>query len=422
MVELLYSKRSHEFGCGSVWATGLEDAPFCSFIMYCLVHSLDANGLTMWQQRDYSLADLLFLLGDCLVTDLRDRLFALSGLISTVMQDLGLPDYSLSVSDVYQRVSIARLYTGVRMPHETFTIRGSRTSGLCLPTWCLDFTVFDWWQNDHERFQYASTACGMLKPVPVEHDERQGLLMLDGTEVDTIAHLARLPFAMPNLEAAINAADTESEIASLKNLLLQSVRAVQNFRERALQGLQRRLGSEEALRVFKAGNFWKAFAGGWALVPWTSAVERRHPYVDLGFARPNPTPPLEKDGLPAEYYVDMEIDFNAAFSNAEDNPALLQLDGAKDEFLRLLVSFVVCLVGLDGVMFCTENGYFGRCRDTAHAGDRVVILSREHFPVILRPDESGTYEHVSHAYVQGIMMGEFVEEPGKLDRRKFWLR
>lgn len=76
----------------------------------------------------------------------------------------------------------------------------------------------------------------------------------------------------------------------------------------------------------------------------------------------------------------------------------------------------------DSTLFVTANDYFARCPVPLQQGDVITILSRSIYPVVLRPNEDGTWAHVSHAYVHGIMAGEFVQDLDKLERKEFWLR
>ena len=63
--------------------------------------------------------------------------------------------------------------------------------------------------------------------------------------------------------------------------------------------------------------------------------------------------------------------------------------------------------------FLTDNGYLGMGPRYLQEGDIVVIFLGAGLPHIIREAESGLYELVGEAYVQGVMQGEFMESEPK---------
>lgn len=344
------------------------------------------------------------------------------------IQRLGFPNYGLSVSTVYQRTTIALLFHETRSIEIPMTARGSRSGTLSLPTWCLDFTVPDWLQDVTEQYPYGNAACRFLKPTPLAHDELQGLLMLDCVQIGHIDMTLRLPSIVSDLETFCSPGATKRK--SLDQILRGCVQALTQFRKRALDCLEQRVGTKSASRIFASGDFWKTLAGGWELRVWSWHPEDPVLCLHLGWANARERHDVQNHnlhGVAIEYinYARLERSFVGAFPSADGAMVSSTADYVphlSDFDHRALISFIATLEDTNAMLFCTDNGYFGRAPIKAKRGDHVVIPSRERYPVVVRPTAVGTYEHVAYAYVQGCMAGEFVEDLEKVERRQLWLR
>ena len=122
---------------------------------------------------------------------------------------------------------------------------------------------------------------------------------------------------------------------------------------------------------------------------------------------------------------DLERHFAPALSDSGNSTSGLAAKCIERLSAEDVSALALIVLGLEtNVAFLTGNGYFGRCPGRAREGDLVAVLSRSELPVVLRPHEDSTFEHVTHAYVQGVTVGEVIKEvdQNKVERRKFRLR
>lgn len=100
----------------------------------------DDSKVASMAQEDRDLDTFLAYVDGCQATDPRDYLFAIAGFLPETMQIMQLPDYALSLSVVYQRMTLA-LIRADKGRYRT-CVRGSRHNHIL--SWCLDFSASDW--------------------------------------------------------------------------------------------------------------------------------------------------------------------------------------------------------------------------------------------------------------------------------------
>lgn len=425
MVELRFSLHDHAFVCGEYCATGLADAPHAPFVVF-VTFANEGNKSALTHKLD----DLLSYVSFCEATDPRDHIFALAGLIPETMQQLGFPDYSLSVSEVYQRTTLKLLFaTEQSNPGNPYARGGRGPLTQQIPSWCIDFSSADWNQDVREQYTDANAASGPLNSFEWAHDSDKGLLMLQGVEVDTIGSTLKLSSAK---DAIFKLHENDDNLVTRHddwgNVLQVWIESLLLFRQKTFQSLESRVGKERAMQVFATGAFWRSLAGGWDLEEWSGRSEELSSmFIGWVVRRRSPDAGKNPDGSPRRYvdYAMLEHHFAEPIILAEATYG----DQAADTVRRLsehnlfgaLTSFV--LVCENSKLFLTTTqGYLGRCPDQAIEGDVVALLSRSKYPVVLSPHADGTYEHIAQAYVHGIMEGEFVQDLDAVQVRQFWLR
>lgn len=440
MVELTFARRMPHFGCGRHWTAwaAIENAGGLGFparvLRAPLLAALFKSADSLRRERGL-LEHCLIYLNDCQATDPRDYVFAIAGMLPWTMQQLGFPNYGLSISEVYQRTTVAilssnKLSRNRKGNQSAIYIRGSRH--LDLPSWCIDFSQPKWRQDEDAKSALgrrsflhppSSFALNFMESTTLEHDFSQSLLMMEGIEIGHVDGSLRWQC---NSEDVVNAfaafiyetseeSSSSCQISTAKAALKDWIRHLLPFRE----GIERR----QQMRC--GGGFWSTLTQGWRIYQLFS----RYNTVASGRLDASQwSHVMQKsvqDRIEFQFpdYGELERHFTDALSAAQEaqeaSPADC-IDWLSPIDLRALA---VVAVGLEGsVLFVTERGYFGRCASCAREGDIVALLSDSMCPTVLRPNEDATCQFVSHAYMRGIMIGSNDEELEGLERKRFYLK
>ena len=86
----------------------------------------------------------------------------------------------------------------------------------------------------------------------------------------------------------------------------------------------------------------------------------------------------------------------------------LKFDALKHQFG---VSSTSCMT--ERCFFMTENGYMSIGPAASQVSDLAIVLLGGDFCFLLRPEDTGHYELVGDAYIQGLMFGEMIKRNDK---------
>jgi hypothetical protein len=141
------------YGSKSIKWTSLYQRRLSSLFSRKAWSSIPQWVTTIYSQPQYTASDLPRLLldtADCQAADLRDRIFALFGLLQNASNDGLVPDYSLAVPEVLTGIAaFIILNLGLRWDPKSAIGQNSRR----LPTWVPDWTRAQYWWSQAQTAQ-----------------------------------------------------------------------------------------------------------------------------------------------------------------------------------------------------------------------------------------------------------------------------
>ncbi|KAF2019158.1 HET-domain-containing protein [Aaosphaeria arxii CBS 175.79] len=326
--------------------------------------------------RRRTLDKLLNLIRRADATDMRDKVYGILGLLDDTVAARIVPDYELSVRQVYVNFAMTLIDTSKRL--ETI-IFGGLSQDDTWPTWVPDWRVQ--FNRDHVRYLKQARACGDNMIASLEFKgEEQLLLTCSGDNVDTLTRVGATPnrpINKPNEIPRVDRYKERSAIALWRTLLLDDIYKRDEYMEDEPPLLE---------------------------VPW---VEPPDP---SDASSPSSTKSEWDQVLRSSNYRDFHefrqanYDFPIGERNLEDffphSVPQARLFGSRRQLVRATLSIK------NRTLAVTTSGYLCLVPDAAQEGDILVILAGCRCPMILRPRGS-FYAVVGECYAHGLMEGEF---------------
>jgi hypothetical protein len=340
-------------------------------------------------REDFSLFDLASTLYDqrnkdtvMQATDSRDKLYALLGMAQNTI-DL-LPNYNYTCGDVYTEAMMAMLSSGELIALSSCL---PQLHNLKLPSWVVDWTSkFATPFNNRTAFVPAGERQSSLNFSMDEGIISTTVLSILGSKVSTISHVGS------------SWTGCRARIFELSDQLITSI-----ARQRNMVPSEAPLARELSDTILKhqAASTWISELKEIL----TESSEYQAPYNDTVFniiICGDISPDNEKkiDGLRRGLGLledtglsDVEL-WMEDLQSPGDIYHVVQRIPSKAENFRLFVS---------------AAGYVGYAPEETQEQDSLVIFFGAPTPFIIRPLENGRYRFLGPAYVEGIMMGEFMK-------------
>ena len=336
-------------------------------------------------------------------SDPRDHVYALVGAICDPQHEPFEPDYTQPVSWAYQKamISVCKSFGDLELLLSAFV--GDPT---LKPSWCVDFSGKHWSRAQNTLFgpgslgQKNSAFAGKERMILV-HDSKSGTISVVGTEIGRIENTVQPTCGYFN--AGYRDDDSylmEHGFEDSKQWGLQNIhRNVSSFVVDAHEALERRLGSSVASKKLAEGVVWMITAAGFSvndLLKFAGNTES----IPHGYAL------LEKHAIErdsARRVLSYKWSDLASRESSLDTSARARR------------------------LFTTNTGYIGLARQYIQNDDVLVLLFGCKLPVVLRPQEDGSYILVTSTYTDGVVMDhavteEFVANISSAEEKGFLLR
>ena len=349
-----------------------------------------------------SLANLLTATNRRDASDPRDKVFAVIGLSQSQNIKSLLPDYSLHVSEVYQRAMLEILSTDMKYLY--FVLGGEKIQ---LPSWCADFSTTEWYNRTHEGLSFAKVnarASGSLSQPAIFHDTIKNGIVLDGVTVGTVRYSHRRDKMRRSLEDM----DTDELTEVIHTMMLDVLNDMLAFTIKSWHALHSRLGHNEACKVLARGDVWRTVLGGEGL---KNLDERAGCHKSI----------LPEDYSLVEKFV---LKYLPSWASTSRHWSHLVPDTVPANFQESMNSIlgVIAVIAVDCTFITTDTGYIGSTAGSSvQDDDIVVVFLGSNFPHVLRRVSETSYKIISLAWVHGIMDGELMEDVDLGDIQKFFL-
>ena len=362
------------------------------------------NVFRMWltrrrQRANITLSELLQDTRRREATDARDKVFGLIGLLYPEPKQIFLPDYNLSVAEVYQRAMVYSLNTDKDNPLAQLELLQYALSqhSFELPSWCVDFSTKTW-QDRYtalKRIHHTETqASGKIRQPTITYRTEENAILLYGTIIGNVV------FAQTRHLDRSEAAPLGPEKELLPSTFLSEMLT---FTQRCSVALVNRVGPEAATQMIRQGEVWRTVNWGSDILPESKhwPLEKRPDWMAL----------IGEDlSIQLPEWSSFAQQRDTAHTGVTADLSRRLRDGITDIALR---SAGCCLLA-------TDSDYFGIGDDPVREGDILCVVFGLGTPAVLRPC-GDAFELIAFAYVQGVMRGEYVGDGESVVRRSFRL-
>jgi hypothetical protein len=296
----------------------------------------------------------------------------------------------------------------------------SGKDGVTVPSWCADFSRKDWWVHAVENGLTATEPISLrtrviekgaskgLRCVEVFHDPERGIIRLLGTRVGVIKDILEPTISTIAQTTPAYRSTVREELGlvvgkNLENLLFDTF----VFHVYASVVLEKCFGPDEAAKKLAASDVWKVTAGGLKFEDLLPEEERRSYHRMDGFAL------LEK--VARKIYPSRAALLHTWSHLLPDEPANFTTTAVKAYMgiARRTRNYTR--------YFTTNEGFIGFAYYPVQEGDVFCILYGCKYPVVLRPQDNGSYNFVALTYTNGIMEGEFLGDNNLIREEVFSL-
>ena len=343
-------------------------------------------------------------------SDVRDRIYALLGLVSDPSQQTLEPDYNMAENVLFQKAMVS-VFRSRRDLDWLLYARAENTT--YKPTWCIDFLQTTWLraayvQHWHvvppeEKAHYGVGATAGRDMIDFAYEPQSGSLKIVGTEVGLIESVHKTTCtAIPLLHRI-----RESLTPSMEDSVKKIHHDIDTFTIDAHRALERRLGPDEASRKVTVGDIWKVAAADTLVERFNYLKLQYKPYtgwaiLEMLAQRRLPIRPLSKS-LPSLELNERE-------------------DSARRRTVQAQTYLEVANHAAGRYLFTTHTGFIGRASHQILKQDVLCILFGCQLPAVLRLQENNTYELITFTYTDGIMSGEIFEGENEAQKRTFVLQ
>ena len=302
--------------------------------------------------------------------NLRDKVYALRGLLNSTIKKGIIVDYNNSVERVYTDLAkhLLTAQPGLRVL-SAVVLQHRKSSALDLPSWVPDWSKRQWGGGILQKYyRFAPSklfkAGGTGKCRRVTELEDSETICLEGHRLDTVKRVI-------------------------------TVKEERSITESKVQEMAKETTLQETY-LFTGGSLWKALfhtlTADRSALSFRVSEDYRSKYFSA-FRNWNPNlPPNERlENLPLEAWA---------------------------EISRTLGTIIE-----DKVMLITERGYLGLGQEGSQAGDVICILLGGETPFMLRQSQvhEGRFQFLSECYVHGVMDGEVLNNQGSSQLEKFFI-
>ena len=328
------------------------------------------------QNKAWTLLGLLRLTRQYMATDVRDKVFALIGVV-TDLDSIGLKvDYKLSTEDVYLSVAIHNLEKLRDLELLSNAGVSAAPTNDKLPSWVPN------WSHNHDRRSILAVgsnvrfhAAGDSQPV-LSISEDKTVLTIRGIVIDTISQLNTTYVTMEKLDNDPTKENNQKRVRLEEKKGLDCCETLAQAAHKFPENHTR----EEAL--------WRTLCcDRLPTIPHTRAPEE----FGIGYKLLR----ILNRATTAEGEYDMnKIDLDWVRANMVHSTAL------SNAMLKFTVGRRLCV---------TTGGYLGRVPFGSEAGDTICILFGGCVPFVLRECDEGTFKFIGECYIHGVMEGEAME-------------
>ena len=421
-MELLFRKDPPRLVCGWYWAswTAVETAMGFSGIadgfpdVYTKI--LSARSIRKWCHNSFiaedcqQILEIMQYVSDRHASDIRDYVFAIAPLVPQTMHALGLPDYSLSISAVFQRAT-----TGILSSHPGYIYEPIRTS--CaqerqrpdIPSWCIDFSAPEDLQSIGLSYFDGLTSLTREEtggnPLRI-HDLDEGLLIFTAYEFDEVFDTLFLPKDLlddfSRDFARLHSQGWQMEQQLFRGqLMVDLLELILPFRRIVIDRLELRLGEEKVAEAFAAGCFWKFLSQSWRMEASFVSPRVRESSLLARDQEDAGTRALRSQfDIGDESYAMLERSLTRAMNLSADSHRGASASAA--ECLRRLSDHDVVVLGLlalsrsTATVFVTNSGFVGTSQSRVQRYDSILRFGDL---VAFRPREDHTWNVAGKVYI-----------------------
>jgi len=354
------------------------------------------------------LEDLIYASYGRSASDPRDLVYALLGLVKRQTLETFAPDYTQRATWAFQRavVSVIRERQDLEFLLN-IVLRRSEVNWTEKPSWAHDFTESTLLLSTHlkdylfRRYNLVEEGASTGRSFSgVQHDAQAGTIKITGAIVGPVA------------ESQTIFTDCYSELAQKENnalyydlFLHQHLNAfvpwllqtLQDFTCIARRAWSKRFSPDEVNAKVDRGDVWRVAADGLS----TEDLKR-------GMVQPKPEAAMDEWAVLQRYSAldTWRHTLSQEKSGLAEDP---EFTIAKSLY-RHIVAIFSTYPHWKGCLFSTTSGHVASATMEVQSGDVVCIFFGCLLPLVLRPQNDGTYIIVDAAYVEGIMGGEFLQD------------
>jgi hypothetical protein len=317
-------------------------------------------------------------------TDLKDKIFALFGVLHELDIPILRPDYSRSLEQVYADAAISCIKHDKNL-HILFRAPSDNRSST-LPSWIPDWNDVGWRDPDPRSSSVRSefSAAGTSKS-EWSYSEEHLTLSVKGKIIDSITSVGDTMNIETNADSGIQ--DTliinARDILGNKNWKMQSLLDTMHV---AFAVLKNWVNLSSQLQVYPNHEAVKSALKCTLVEDEPSESETGESFEAWYQLMTSPSPVSEAPATEQQsFQTFLSLQLTTGPASRYHLRALAH--SSKKRF------------------YTTSNGLFGTAPDIIDDGDLIAIVAGLDMPLILRPTVDG-YRVVAHAYVHGIMGGE----------------
>ncbi|KAI4657410.1 uncharacterized protein J4E79_007483 [Alternaria viburni] len=286
-------------------------------------------------------------------------------------------------------------------------VRRSEVNWTEKPTWAHDFADNSRLLSNHlkdylfRRYDLVQEGASTgRKFTGVQHDEQASTIKITGTIVGSVAE-SQMIFADCYSQLA-----RKKDSALLYQLFLRQhlnafvpwlLQTLQDFTHIARKAWSKRFSPDEINAKIERGDVWRVALDGRSMDNLKSRIK----------------PPMPK-ALVDEWAVLQRYSALDTWRHMLSQEKSGLAEDPESSIAKTLYRHIVAIFSTHphwkGCLFTTTSGYVASAGMKAQSGDVVCILFGSLLPLVLRPQNDGTYIIIDAAYVEGIMEGEFLED------------
>ena len=354
------------------------------------------------------LEDLIYASYGRSASDPRDLVYALLGLVKRQPLEPFEPDYTQKSTWAFQKAVVGVVKERKDLEFLlNIVVRRSEVNFTKKPSWAHDFTERTLLLSTRLKYglfrrydlvqEGASTGRGFSG---VQHDAQAGTIKITGAIVGPVAESQTI-FTDCYSELAEDEHNGMFYMLFLRQHLNAFVpwllQTLQDFTHIARKAWSKRFSPDEVNAKVERGDVWRVALDGRSMDNLKSRIKQPMPKA------------VVDEWTVLQRYSALDT-WRHMLSQEKRGLAEDPEFSIAKSLYRHMVSIFSIYPRWKGCLFTTTSGYVASAGMEVQSGDVLCILFGCFLPLVLRPQNDGTYIIVDAAYVEGIMEGEFLQD------------